>query len=72
MPTGVRAGQPTDGIEEAGEQGGVGGMGDDRSEHAVDVEGGEQRPPQRRDLAGDGRRVVERRLRGAHWSAMTL
>ena len=53
------AGQIDEGVEHAGQQRGVGGVGDDRREHAVDVEGGEQRAAEGGDLVGDGHRIVE-------------
>ena len=45
MPTGVCADSVAEGIEQSGQQRGIGGVGDDRGEHPVDVEGGEQRSP---------------------------
>ena len=45
--TGVRAASATTSVEHAGQQPGVVGVGDDRRQHAVDVEADEQRPGQR-------------------------
>ena len=54
-------GQRGDGLEHPGQQLGVVGVGDDRRQHAVDVESDEQRPLERGSVVGDGVRVVERR-----------
>ena len=56
----VERGQLGDGVEHAGQQLGLVGVGDDRGEHTVDVEPDQQRPREAGGGRRHGGRIVER------------